>query len=109
MPGSRGSFRAAAERLYRRLLALYPSEFRSEYGDEMSRLFADRSRDEPLPRLAIQVLADLAQTAPKEHFNMWLKDLRLAARVLVANRGFNRPAMPIDVPSSSIPPTSAPV
>ena len=30
-------------RLYRRLLYLYPTSFRVEYGDEMCALFAERS------------------------------------------------------------------
>ena len=30
--------------VYRRLLALYPAEFRDEYGTEMAALFRDRSR-----------------------------------------------------------------
>jgi hypothetical protein len=48
-----GSLRSAAERVYRRLLRLYPGEFRAEYGGEMALLFHDRSREESLPSLLL--------------------------------------------------------
>ena len=34
-----------SERVYRRLLHLYPREFREEYGQEMALLFRDRAAD----------------------------------------------------------------
>jgi putative ABC transport system permease protein len=82
------SFRSAAERLYRRLLSLYPGEFRAEFGDEMRLLFEDRSRDERLDRLMFEVLVDTARTAPREHLSMLFQDLRYALRSLRHNPGF---------------------
>jgi putative ABC transport system permease protein len=83
-----GFFRAAAERAYRRLLALYPAEFRADFGEEMSLLFRDRNRDERLLPLVVDVLVDTLKTAPKEHLAMWSQDLRYALRSIRHNPGF---------------------
>jgi putative ABC transport system permease protein len=82
------SFRTAAERFYRRLVRLYPGEFRAEFGEEMSLLFKDRSREERLVPLVFEVLVDTARTAPKEHVHMWSQDLRYAWRAMRHNPGF---------------------
>lgn len=82
------SFRNAAERLYRRLVGLYPGDFRAEFGDEMRLLFKDRSRDERLGPLVLEVLVDTARTAPREHVSMWNQDLRYAWRSMRHNPGF---------------------
>jgi hypothetical protein len=62
------------ERVYRRLLRLYPERFRSAYADEMTRLFADQLRDakashEPfaVAGLWIRCIVDLVATAPGHH------------------------------------------
>src|SRR5262245_3606874 len=83
-----GSLRSAAERVYRRLLSLYPEEFRVEFGEEMARLFRDRSRDERLPRLSLEVLLDTVKTAPREQLAMWYRDVRYAFRLMRRNPGF---------------------
>jgi len=82
------SFRCAADRLYRRLLRLYPSEFRADWGHEMTLLFRDRSREEPLPSLLLSVIVDTLKTAPREHYAMWSQDVRYALRMMVKNPGF---------------------
>ncbi|HEY7413117.1 MAG TPA: hypothetical protein VII13_20420, partial [Vicinamibacteria bacterium] len=84
-----GLFRAAAERAYRRLLLLYPAEFRADYGHEMSLLFRDRSRDERLLPLLRDVLVDTLRTAPREHIAMWQQDLRYALRAMRRNPVFS--------------------
>jgi putative ABC transport system permease protein len=84
-----GLFRAAAERAYRRLLVLYPAEFRADYGHEMSLLFRDRSRDERLLPLAWDVLVDTLRTAPREHIAMWQHDVRYALRAMRRNPVFS--------------------
>jgi hypothetical protein len=66
--------------MYRRLLRLYPRDFREEYGDEMSLLFRDRSSEGA--RLWLHVLGDLAFHAPKEHWSTLKQDLRSAVRRL---------------------------
>ena len=83
-----GSFRSAVERIYRRLLALYPGEFRADYGDEMALLVRDRSREEPLVRLLAELVLDTLKTAPKEHFAMWSQDVRYALRMMARSPGF---------------------
>ena len=63
-------------KLYRRLLALYPAEFRDEFGEQMRQDFDDRQRHEPTARLVWDVARDLFTTAPQEHFAMLMQDLR---------------------------------
>ena len=46
---------------FRRLLWLYPREFRDEFGSEMGHLYRDRARDEGLLRLWLAVLADVVR------------------------------------------------
>lgn len=63
-----------AERLYRGLLRLYPSEYRLRFADEMVQLFADQMRDARQPdarsgpaRTWFRTLGDLAVTTASEH------------------------------------------
>ncbi|HEV2689074.1 MAG TPA: ABC transporter permease, partial [Bryobacteraceae bacterium] len=71
-----------SERLYRALLVCYPAEFRQEYGPEMVELFSFRARQENRFLLWLQLLADIAVTAPREHFDVLLQDLRYTLRTL---------------------------
>jgi hypothetical protein len=80
------------ERIYGRLLRLYPRAFRAEYGAEMARLFGDQLRDaqssgEPraLVSLWLRSIVDLIVTAPRHH---------LAKEHLVPQ--------PVDAPSTSL-------
>src|SRR5438067_880335 len=80
---------------YRWLLLLYPAEFRGEYAGEMWLVFQKRSALERDRRGAIglvllwlEVIADLAITAPKEHVHMLSQDIRYALRVLSKDRAF---------------------
>jgi putative ABC transport system permease protein len=68
------------ERLYRGLLLSYPAEFRHEYGPEMLELFRVRFTHEKPFLLWLELLADIAITAPQEHFDVLLQDLRYALR-----------------------------
>jgi putative ABC transport system permease protein len=68
------------ERLYRGLLLSYPAEFRHEYGPEMVELFRVRFTHEKPFLLWLELLADIAITAPQEHFDVLLQDLRYALR-----------------------------
>ena len=68
--------------MYRALLRLYPAEFRDEYGREMTQLVRDRAPREPAGRFWLDVAADLARTAPKEHLHVLMNDLRYAARMM---------------------------
>jgi putative ABC transport system permease protein len=68
-----------SERIYRFLLRFYPSDFREEYGQEMSLLFRARAEEGRL-RLWVQVLGDVLFHAPQEHWSMAKQDVRYALR-----------------------------
>jgi predicted permease len=91
MPAGRRD-RSRAVRVFRALLALYPGEFRDEYGREMALVFADRHRaaSTAVERLLVwtEALWGLVTQAPKEHAQMLLHDLRQAARALRKDRTF---------------------
>jgi putative ABC transport system permease protein len=70
------------ERWYRRLLHLYPKDFRDEFGGEMTRLYRDRGREEAWWSLWSSLLLDIVRTAPSEHLTMLRQDLRHAWRGL---------------------------
>jgi hypothetical protein len=64
------------ERAYRRLLALYPATFRSDYADEMARLFSDQLLEATTAHgrwavagLWLRTTADLIATAPGTHIH----------------------------------------
>lgn len=76
------------ERFYRRLLGIYPRDFRDEYGGEMARLFRDRCRREGWLRVLFEALPDLAMTAWREHMLTLWHDLRYSFRSLRKNPGF---------------------
>jgi putative ABC transport system permease protein len=69
-------------RWYRRLLRLYPQDFREEFGGEMTRLYVDRRGEEPWWSLWTTLVLDLLRTAPLEHFTMLRQDLRYSWRSL---------------------------
>src|SRR3979411_1826479 len=70
-------------RLYSALLVCYPAAFRNEYGPEMLELFSFRAGRENAALLWMELLADIACTAPKEHFDVLLQDLRYTFRTFV--------------------------
>jgi hypothetical protein len=57
-------------RAYGALMALYPREFRDEYGADMVQLARDACRDEPPWRVAGRVLVDLAISIPTQHLEV---------------------------------------
>jgi putative ABC transport system permease protein len=76
-------------RLYGKALAVYPAEFRHEYGQEMAQLFRDdcrrtarRSGVAGLLYLGLRTYADMALTAPGVHMEDLRQDLRFAFRML---------------------------
>lgn len=80
-----------AIRFYRALLRLYPSSFRMEYGEEMTRVFAEACTDAtPFGRagLMLSALADETRSALGLHLAILLQDLRYTARTLNRARGF---------------------
>jgi predicted permease len=79
-------------RAFRALLALYPGEFRDEYGRELAMVFADRYRDAmsagERARVWIDALIGVLREAPKEHIHMLMQDLRYAVRTIAHSPGF---------------------
>jgi putative ABC transport system permease protein len=76
-------------RAFRALLALYPADFRDEYGREMTLVFSDRYRHATsrLERASIwiEAIVGVLIEAPKEHWRMFLQDVRYALRALRKN------------------------
>jgi putative ABC transport system permease protein len=68
------------ERIYRRLLRLYPRDFSDDYADEMARLYRDRVRGERASSVWLALAVDLACTAPREQISALGQDLRHAWR-----------------------------
>src|SRR5262245_53269949 len=68
------------ERVYRRLLRLYPRDFSDDYTGEMSRLYRDRVRTEGAAGVWLALVADLARTAPREQLSTLNMDVRHAWR-----------------------------
>jgi putative ABC transport system permease protein len=78
-------------RLYRRLLYVYPTSFRVEYGDEMCALFAERNADaRGIARvgLLLGAIMDVLTNALAAHWDVLRQDLRYTARSLNRSRGF---------------------
>ncbi len=97
-------------RRYRRLLYLFPREFREQYGEEMERLYADHLREVEghagdVRRLAMAALFDVVVHAAGEWGGValraskgilregmcmdgWIQDLRFGVRSLLRRPGF---------------------
>ncbi len=75
-------------KLFRAMLCCYPAEFRHEYGAEMEQLFAQRLQSEPRWRLWLEAIADLGVSAPKEHWQVLISDIRYGVRILATTPGF---------------------
>jgi predicted permease len=80
-------------RAFQKLLALYPGEFRDEYGREVAMVFADRYRRATSARQRAQIWLDgligILREAPKEHLTTIAHDLRFAARTARRSPGFS--------------------
>jgi putative ABC transport system permease protein len=77
-----------ADRLFRLLLRLFPSEFRGEFGDEMSAVFRDARADAAstgrlgIVRLWARTLAGSLRTAPREHIAVLMRDASYGLRLM---------------------------
>jgi len=84
-----------AERLFRRLLRLFPAEFRGDYGDDMAATFRDQrravlARDGRIGAVQLwwDTLRGIVTTAPREHLDLLRGDVRYALRGLRRNPAF---------------------
>jgi putative ABC transport system permease protein len=84
-----------ADRLFKRLLRLFPAEFRGDFGDEMADTFSDQRRDVlargdsmDALRLWWDTIRGILTTAPREHLDLLHSDVRYALRNLRRNPGF---------------------
>jgi predicted permease len=80
--------RSRADRVFRLLLRLFPSEFRGDFGDEMSADFGDERADaRTAGRLAIvrlwwRTIAGSLKTAPREHLAVLVRDAAYGLRLM---------------------------
>ena len=83
-----------ADRIYRRLLRVFPFDFQREYGSEMEGVFRqERKRAAKrgpwvAARLWWRTLAGIIAAAPREHLDVLRQDIRFALRSLGAHKGF---------------------
>jgi putative ABC transport system permease protein len=83
------------DRIFRRLLRLFPAEFRGDFGDDMTRTFQDH-HDEVAARggiiaharLWLDTVLGILMTAPREHWDLLRQDSRYGVRSLARNPGF---------------------
>jgi putative ABC transport system permease protein len=84
----------SADRWFRRLLRLLPSDARADYGSEMARVFREQRRDAMHAgragalRLWGQTIADLLAVGPREHLAQTTQDVRYALRGMRRNVSF---------------------
>ena len=80
--------RSRADRLFRLLLRLFPSEFRGDFGDEMSAVFRDARADADaagrlgIVRLWWRTLGGTFKTAPREHLAVLVRDATYGLRLM---------------------------
>jgi hypothetical protein len=85
------------DRLYRALLKLFPREFRGEFGEQMEADFRDQRQDATGPRermrLWTRTLVDALHRAPREHFDIFLRDAGYAVRLFRRHPGMTASAL----------------
>ena len=79
--------------LYRALLRFYPAEFRDEYGAQMDLAVLETLERDPKARLLPMLLGDVARNAPREHLQIFRRDLRHSLRLFARSPGFTATAL----------------
>src|SRR5262245_32722332 len=90
-----------SDRIYRKLMRILPLEFRTEFGGEMELAFHDQRVEleqddhgwKGLLRMWWAAVIDLFRSAPREHWNILMQDLRYAFRMMKKNIGFTLAAI----------------
>jgi putative ABC transport system permease protein len=84
-----------ADRFLKRLLRLFPADFRGDFGEDMAATFSDQRRDVLARgdamgalRLWWDTIRGILTTAPREHLDLLRADVRYALRNLRRNPGF---------------------
>jgi predicted permease len=84
-----------SDRMFRRLLRLFPAEFRGDFGDDMTETFRDQrdamsNRGTAAAALALwwHTIGGIVRTAPREHLAQLSADVRYALRNLRRHRAF---------------------
>jgi putative ABC transport system permease protein len=84
-----------ADRIFGRLLRLFPAEFRGDFGDDMAATFSDQQRDVlsrggsmAVLRLWWDTIRGILTTAPREHVDLLRADVKYALRDLRGNPAF---------------------
>jgi putative ABC transport system permease protein len=88
------------ERLYRRLLKLFPREFRGDFGDQMTDDFREQVEEAArqkspasVPRLWLRTVADSIHRAPREHLDILRRDAGYALRLFRRRPGMTISAL----------------
>ena len=84
-----------SDSIFRRLLRLFPAEFRSDFGDDMTRTFQEHRDDVSARggsmdqlRLWKDTVIGILTTAPREHWDLLRQDVLYGVRNLRRNPGF---------------------
>ena len=85
------------DRFFRRLLRLFPAEFRSDFGDDMTRTFEDQRDDVAARggsmaqlRLWNDTVVGILTTAPREHWDLLRQDVLYGTAKPAAEPGVRR-------------------
>ena len=103
------------ERLFRRLLRMYPARYRDAYEDQMVVLFVDQMRalegagsSLAVARWWVMTLMDLIATAPQEHLRKESPVLQPIDPIVPSSRPARPPLQRVAVVAASIPVILAP-
>ena len=74
--------------VYRALLRLYPASFRADYGDELTRTYAENVAQQGRVAAFFAAIGDVVPNALAAHRDILMQDLKYTVRSLIRARGF---------------------